>query len=914
MTPAMRWLRPAALAALGSLLACLAVAPIGWWPCALVAWAPLTLVAREAAAARRKGDRHAVRRAVMLAFAVALGRWLWLEQWIAQVSDAGLPALAGSMALFDGLFVWAVARTETMPSRARWPLALRSAILLTACEWFRGRVFLEGYPWFLPAQPLIEWLPLAQAADLVGAAGLAVVPGAIAGALAEAWPGSGAAPVPWKRSVALATCLLGACVSYGWARLAEAPAQASRVLQLLVVQPSVPQSNKDSPDRRRQDAQVAFLLETTQAAMEAERAAGRHVDLIVWPETVVPGVGLERDAILLQRERGLWPGDRYVAPIEALAARGTPILLGSAAYIGLGIQGDRYVWKRQFNSGYLLRGPGDFDRVDKILLTPFGETMPYISNWKWLEERLLDIGARGMRFDLQAGDTPGLLQVRAACGTVRLGVPICFEDTVSRATRAIAGAGEGAEALVNLSNDGWFGPFDAGRVHHEQAARWRAVELRRPLVRVANTGLTAAFDHLGRRVAGPLGARTEGTLRVDLPLDGGWSIFARVGDVASWSMFLAGIAMVVGRAPRAPAAASALLLGLVMACDTPRGDRLPTWSSKDQSVMPEGEAGLNGKPVNATLPVPASGDMRSNALRLLDEASRSQSPLLRAISMEALEHDPTTLEPAVRRGLGDANPGVRFVAAMVGSKARLPGLATLVEPLLLDANDSVKAAAILALHRAGRSVDPSPLIRMIVAPTADVRGNAAMVLGEMGNRSALPMLADALGAPMPKALPAQVRVVDLQIGEAMVKLGDRSQLEPIHAALFSRSDQGECIGLACQIVGSLRDQTALPMLQRLIDANGLDTRPAEIRLVAAVAVMHIAPSAPATLAELGQLGARDTRAEVRGIAAKLLGFFRSPEVDVSLGRLLRDRDPVVQVAAAAAILRRESAGATPAQR
>jgi hypothetical protein len=94
----------------------------------------------------------------------------------------------------------------------------------------------------------------------------------------------------------------------------------------------------------------------------------------------------------------------------------------------------------------------------------------------------------------------------------------------------------------------------------------------------------------------------------------------------------------------------------------------------------------------------------------------------------------------------------------------------------------------------------------------------------------------------------------------------------------------------------------------------MDTRPAEIRLVAAVAVMHITPSAPAALAELGQLGARDTRAEVRGISAKLLGFFRSPEVDVTLGRLLRDRDPVVQVAAAAAILRREAAGATPAQR
>ena len=910
----MRWIRPAAMAALGSLLGCLAVAPVGWWPCALVAWAPLAAVAVEAAERKAAGDRAAVRRAVAVSVAIAFGRWLWLEQWIGDVSDAGWPALAAAMSIFDGLFVWCLARTESMPRRSRWPLALRMAVLLTACEWCRGRLFLEGYPWFMPAQPLIEWLPLAQAADLLGEAGMAVLPAAVAGAIADGWMSrrSAAARARWKAGAALAACLLAAATSYGWARLAEPATAGGRTLRLLAVQPSVAQSNKDSPDRHRQDAQVAFLLSRTAEAMQVEREAGRGVDLIVWPETVVPGVGFEPDAILLQRERGLWPGDRYVAPIEALAAKGTPILLGSAAYLGLGVEGDRYIWRRQFNSGYLVRGPGDFDRVDKILLTPFGETMPYISRWKWLEQRLLDIGARGMRFDLQAGDEPRLLQVPSPDGPVRVGVPICFEDTVSRATRAIATVGQGAEALVNLSNDGWFGGFDAARVHHEQAARWRAVELRIPLVRVANTGTSAAFDAWGRRLAGPLPCRTEGSMHVDLPLVGSWSLFARTGDVASWVMFLAGIGMTVGRVPGARSAAAMVLCVLAAGCDSPRSDRMPTWSSKDQSVQPEGQPSLNGRPVRPTLPVSASGNMRANAVRMLEDASRSPDAMLRAISLEALEHDPEALEPVVRRGLGDPNPGVRFVAAMVGSKAKLPGLAPLVEPLLLDANDSVRASAILALHRAGRNVDPSPLARMIVAPTADVRGNAAMVLGEMGNRSALPMLADALGAPMPKALPAQVRVVDLQIGEAMVKLGDTGQLEPIHAALFSRSDQGECIALACQIVGTLRDQTALPMLQRLIDANGLDTRPAEIRLVAAVAVMHITPMGPPALVELGLLGARDTRPEVRGIAAKLLGFFRSPEADVALGRLLRDRDPAVQVATAAAILRRDPGGVAPA--
>jgi apolipoprotein N-acyltransferase len=906
-----RWLVPLGLAALGSFLIAWSVAPGDGWAWSLVAWTPLTVLAAWAGA-RWPQDRWVVRRAMIAAFVIATGRWLWLEQWIREVSEAGWPALALAMAMFDAIFVWAVARTERLPGRARVPLAARAGVLLVASEWLRGRVFLEGYPWFMPGQPMIEWPLLAQAADVVGASGMGLVPGMVAGALADAWLarcGVVPAAARWRRGALATVCVLMACAAYGWARMRELDAQAAaRSIHLLAIQPNVPQSNKDAPDRRTQDTLMADLLQRTRAAVQAERRAGRRVDLVVWPETVIPGFGLEPDAILMQRERGLWPADRYVAPVEALAAEGPPILLGSAAFEGLAVSEAerRYTWKRHFNSGYLVRGPGDHDRVDKILLTPFGETMPYISRWKWLERQLLDLGARGMSFDLQAGESPRLLQVETPDGSVRLGVPICFEDTVSRASRAIATCQGGAEAMVNLSNDGWFGDFDPGRVHHEQAARWRSVELRRPLVRVANTGCSAAFDACGRRIAGPLAARSTGSMRVEVPLAPVWSLFARVGDVASWTMTVLGLMLVAGRMPRGGLVATAIAaMALVpLACDAPPKGRLPTWSSRDQSVTPDGSATLSdGRPVRAALPVSASGDDRTNAQTLLDEASRSPDPMIRAIAIEAMEPDPALLEPAVRRGLGDPNPGVRFVAAMVGSKAGLEGLAPLVEPLRMDANESVQASAILALHRCGRKVDLAPLARMIFSPSAEVRGNAAMVLGELGNRTALPMLSEALLTPMPRALPAQVRVVDLQIGEAMVKLGDTAQLEPIHAALFSRSDQGECIGLACQIVGSLRDQSAIPMLQRLIDAGGSDTRPTEIRLVAAVAVMQILRPGPSSLVELGVLGSQDARPEVRGIAARLLGSYQTPESIAALGRLLRDRDPAVQVAAAAAVLR-----------
>lgn len=907
MAALLPWARPALLAALGSLLICLSVPPVGLWWLAVVAWAPLTLAAAEAS-----GQRGAVRRVVVCAAVVALGRWMWLELWLREVSDAGWPALATLMACYDGVYAWAIARSEAGPRQSRWPLAARTAVLLVGCEWLRARVFLDGYPWFMPAQPLVEWPLAAQGADLLGAAGMGVLPAAAAGAIADAFLSrrSSRAAARWKAGALSAACLWLAALAYGWARLADADAPATGELRVLAVQTNVAQSNKDAPDRRTQDRQFERLLALTVEGLREARANGRVVDLIAWPETIVPGFGFERDAILMQKERGLWPADRFVAPVEELAQRsGTPILLGSGAYLGLRVEGDRYAWDRQFNSGYLVRGPGDHDRIDKILLTPFGETMPYISNWKWLERQLLDLGARGMQFNLNAGERGRLLEVRGAEGPVRIGVPICFEDTVSRAVQSIASAGQGAQALVNLSNDGWFGDYAPGRAQHEQAARWRTIEHRLPMVRVANTGVTAGFDRFGRRLAGPLPPLVEGCLVVQLPLGGEGSAFGRVGDVASWAMFLASIVLLVRRTPRVPAAAALAVL-LAGCSGVDKSGRVPSWSSKDQSMTSDGSVQLSvSQRTRPQLPVSSSSSPARNARQLLDEASRAQDAQIRAIAMEAMQRDPTVLEPAVRRGLGDPNPGVRFAAALVGSKAALPGLAPLVEPLLLDPSESVKAAAILALQRSGRKVDPTPLAAMIVSESPEVRGNAAMVLGDLGNRSAIPLLQQGYERPMARAVPAAIRVVDLQIAEAMVKLGDLSQLEPIHAALFSRSDQGECIALACQIVTTLKDKSALPMLQRLIDAGGDDTRPTEIRLLAGIACMEIMNPGPEALAQLAVDSARDQRAPVRALSARLLGFFATPQSAAALSQLLRDRDPTVQVSAAASLLRQAAAEA-----
>ena len=115
--------------------------------------------------------------------------------------------------------------------------------------------------------------------------------------------------------------------------------------------------------------------------------------------------------------------------------------------IGLRQDGDRFRWDRQFNSAYLVgAGPPPYPRYDKVFLAPFGETMPYISNWDWLERALLSVGAAGMTFDLDRGGEPVRFDVPWQGGSVRVATPICFEDAFPALCRRFASLPDGAQS------------------------------------------------------------------------------------------------------------------------------------------------------------------------------------------------------------------------------------------------------------------------------------------------------------------------------------------------------------------------------------------------------------------------------------------------------------------------------------
>lgn len=898
--------------------------PHGWWGLALVSWVPLCLLA----------VRDARRWAPCIAVAAtSFAGWMWMQRFLADISVAGYPALGVYMALWSVLAFALVRRLALRAPCSRLPLAVTAPCAVVAVEWLRGVVVFDGYPWYHAGHPLIDASLIAQVADISGASLASAIAVACSGAVADI----ACAAVRGRRAAIAGACvamaLLVAATGYGVWRSAQAGDAARPGPVVLAVQTNVPIDNKIGWTRERQESDLVRFVKVTVDAADAARARGERIDLVAWPETMLPGLGLEPDAVRTLVEGNFWPGDRFARVPKLLAERlGAPMLVGSPAYIGLRAESGRWAWDRHHNSAYLVApGDGPMTRVDKLFLTPFGETMPYISSWEWLEQSLLDFGARGMTFDLDPGDAPVRIALPIGDGaSARIAVPICFEITVPRVVRRLVweGGARQADALVNITNDGWFGSYDAGRAHHGLIARWRAIENRVPIVRVANTGISEAVDPLGRPIPGArCEPRTDGGFAVELPLDSRTPPYAFIGDIASIAMTLATAAMLVatrrrGSTPRAPspggggvrgaagavAAASLVAIASVGCSGSPKAEppgQTQMWGSRHLSTTDKGSAGM-ATPAGARIVPPTGAEGRELALSILLQAARSPDPSQRANSLEALSTERAALKDVLRESLGDPNRGVRFAACMCAGRAKLESMGNLIEPLALDESGSVRAAALFALSRMGRRVDLTPLAALAMSDDPEVRGNAVLVLGELGDRTAVPLIEAVAGRPLKSGDVTRARIVDLQCAEALAKLGQRQALDPIRAALFAPSEQAELIALACQIVGEIRDEGARGALMRLWNADGGSLRPPEIRLAAATALARLGEPDMRPVLVMTRLVTSAPDPFIRAQAATALGWIPTAEAQTLLAPMLRDRNPYVQISAAGAWLRSDA--------
>lgn len=295
-------------------------------------------------------------------------------------------------------------------------------------------------------------------------------------------------------------------------------------------------------------------------------------------------------------------------------------------------------------------------------------------------------------------------------------------------------------------------------------------------------------------------------------------------------------------ASRLHAAGLAAIVLLTAACGSttkpgPNRSSSPNGPSQNQvHEPPGGTRAAAPKPVSTddfASPVVRSA-LREQAIETILAGARSVDPSIRANAAEAALLAPARLDSIVAAALKDDNLGVRAVGAVAVGKAKLKPLAPALWPLLSDSSPYVSSAAIFGLRRCGEEVDPTPLSNILHHdPSTKVRSHAAYLLGELGDRSAVPMLRAAAKKPMPRASDTDRRLMELQIAEALVKLGDEQQIMAIRAALYPSSVEAlEATALAVQIIGSLKDQGAADQLIYLsakTDEAG-NLMPAEIRL------------------------------------------------------------------------------------
>lgn len=306
--------------------------------------------------------------------------------------------------------------------------------------------------------------------------------------------------------------------------------------------------------------------------------------------------------------------------------------------------------------------------------------------------------------------------------------------------------------------------------------------------------------------------------------------------------------------------------------------------------------------VKRVIEVAPATELRAAAIETLMRMTSDPAPELRANAIEALSPVTDQVEPVVALALTDPNAGVRSVAAMVAGKSMLSSLAPTIRGMTRDPSPFVRASALFAMGRFGEDVDLTELSSMLLEHSdPKVRSQAAFILGELGEPSAIPMLQQASIQPVNDAQSIEKKLYRLQIAEALFKLGYAQSIDTIRAALYpSRPDELEATVLAVQIIGEIKDSESIDQLIYLADSESDLPMPPEVRLAVATS--------------LAQMGHREgffianeylasSLATIRAQSATVLGQTNGRD---NLGKLevmmVNDPSPLTQVAAAAGIV------------
>ncbi|MFZ1131083.1 MAG: apolipoprotein N-acyltransferase [Terriglobales bacterium] len=408
--------------------------------------------------------------------------------------------------LYHGLFGLLLAWVAGSKSGGKTVLAgvsMRRALVAAPFLWVAvelARTRITAFPWELLGYSQTGNFALTRIATLTGVYGLSFEIVLVNGVFAAAF----LVVKEQRKRLLMAAC--GAVVILQMGQWLAPPAVAADHTALLV-QPNIPIEEGALWTKDYFEGTLREL--TTMSLHPRGEKAGQHYDPIVWPESPSPfytNDPLFRGAVSdLAKESGSW--------VVAGAIGITPLLQSGGQNSQI------------FNSAALVNPRGEWvGRYDKVHLVPFGEYLPFPQVFAFAGGLTKEVG----EFQHGASHAP------LAAGSERLGTFICYESIFPDEVRL--GPQQGAQVLVNISNDGWYGDSGAWKQHLQQT-QMRAIENGRWLLSATNTGMTASMDPYGRIVAA-----TERKMRTALAapyaLRSGTTLYTRYGD---WFAYLCAI-------------------------------------------------------------------------------------------------------------------------------------------------------------------------------------------------------------------------------------------------------------------------------------------------------------------------------------------------------------------------------------
>lgn len=495
-----RGARVALAAGSGALLA-LAFPAASLDVCAWVALVPLLH------AVAGGGMRRALGLGWLAGFVFALGALYWTVNPIDHYTDAPfvlalavLVLLAAAMGCYMAVFSGGVYLARRTPV----PLFLSAPLLWVSVEWLRS-IGPLAFPWVALGYSQYQHLDLIQVAELAGVYGLSAVivagNAAVYGVLARRSVSVTARITPLLLVAAVVGVLTVAGARRRMEVLATPPAGEVRVG---LVQANIDQGGKWDP---------AFRMAAIErhAALTA-RAKADGAGLVIWPETAVPFYfqtdGMERQQL-----------------VDLAVTMGVDLVFGAPGF------SDADGRLKLFNRAYLVRRDGTVGGTyDKLRLVPFGEYVPFQTLFFFVDKIVEGVG------DFMPGTDATVFAVPEG----RFGVLICYEGIFPDLSRRLVRSG--ANFLVNITNDAWFGDTAAPHQHLSMVT-FRAIENRVPIVRVANTGISAIIDVDGHiRWQTALFAATARTDTI------AWArretVYTRHGDVLVWASGLASLVLI----------------------------------------------------------------------------------------------------------------------------------------------------------------------------------------------------------------------------------------------------------------------------------------------------------------------------------------------------------------------------------